>query len=407
MINLYWNKKKIDFESVNWSGSDQQSSRELTFTLPCNPYDKTLDQSDIKLGDVISLYNGSDRLFLGTVTNREKTAEIGSATFTAKDFMHHLLRSNGSYKFKNMTPEKIAKKVCSDVNIPVGDLAKSGASIPKMFFDSACLYDIIIKAYRSAKAITGKNYMPTMTGKKVNVVVKGESSGVKLTQGANVTGATYSDTTDNIVNTIKIQDDSLSNLGTVKNDKSIEKYGVYQDMYTKEDGVNAKTKAKEMLVGVTKEASIEALGDVRAIAGRSIEINDKATSLVGTFYIASDTHTFENGTHMMSLELSYQNIMEDGAETWQEKNDGKAEITNDATCYYLENATVYHSTKSCSALKGKNPIVSKVINIKAIKITRGENKGKRKYKPCSKCWDTTGVESETTATVGRVTHEQL
>lgn len=407
MIKLYWKKKSIDFESVVWSGSDQQSSREITFTLPSNPYDKNFTQLNIKLGDVVSLYDGSDRLFLGTVTNREKTAEIGSATYTAKDFMHHLLRSNGSYKFKNTSPEKIAQKVCKDVDIPVGDLAKSGASIPKMFFDSACLYDIIIKAYRQAKAVTGKLYMLTMTGNKVNVIQKGLSSGVKLTQGVNVTGATYSDTTDNIVNTIKIQDESLSNLGTVKSDKSIEKYGVYQDVYTKEEGVSAKSKAKEMFVGVTKEASIEALGDVRAIAGKSIEISDKATSLVGTFYITSDTHTFENGTHMMSLELSYQNIMEDGADTWEERNDEKAEIQNDAPCYYLESSTIYHSTKSCHAIEGKNPITSKVITMKGIKITVGKNKGKRKYKPCSICWNTMGYTENETQGKETVTHEWI
>lgn len=388
MIKLFWKKEKIDFESVTWSGTDQQSSRELTFTLPCNPYDKTLNQSQIKLGDLIKLYDGSDRLFVGTVTNREKTAEIGSISFTAKDFMHHLLRSNGAYKFKNMTPEKIAKKVCGDVKIPVGSLAKSNAIIPKMFFEDACLYDIILRAYRQAKSATGKKYMLAMDGKKVTVVEKGKSSGVKLTQGVNITGATYTDTTDNIVNTVKIYNNNLKNLGSVKAEKSIEKYGIYQSTYTKEDGINAKAKAKEMFVGVTKEASIEALGDVRAISGRSIEINDKATSLVGTFYITSDSHTFENGTHMMSLELSYHNIMEDGADSQQDKKGNKPEVKNSSKCYYLESSSVYHASKSCVSLESKSPKSSTVSELKKIKITKGKNKGKRKYKPCAKCWNT-------------------
>jgi hypothetical protein len=390
MIKLYWNKKKIDFESVTWSGTDQQSSRELAFSVPYHPYDKTLNQNNIKLGDLISLYDDSKLLFIGTVTSREKTAEIGTATFTAKDFMHHLLRSNGSYKFKDTTPEKATKKVCGDAKIPVGKLAKSGAKISKAFFEDSCLYDIVVRVYRSAKAVTGKKYMPIMDGKKVSVIEKGLDSGVKLTQGVNVTNATYTDTTDNIVNTVKIYDDKLKNKGSVKSQKSIDKYGVYQSTYTKEEGVNAKSKAKEMLVGVIKEASIEALGDVRAIAGRSIKINDKATSLDGTFYITSDSHTFENGTHTMSLELSYSNTMEEGAETQQDNEESKPEIKNSAKCYYLDNSSVYHSSKSCSALKGKSPKTSKVATIKKIKTTKGKNKGKRKYKPCSKCWNTLG-----------------
>lgn len=390
MIKLYWNKSKIDFESVTWSGTDQQSSRELTFTVPCNPYDKMLNQSKIKLGDLISLYDDSKRLFVGTVTGREKTTEIGIATFYAKDFMHHLLRSNGSYKFKNMTPEKIAKKVCEDVKIPIGKLAKSGATIPKAFFEDSCLYDIIIRAYRDAKAVTGKKYMLVMDGKKVSVIEKGNDSGVKLTQGVNVITATYTDTTDNIVNTIRIYDDNLKILGLVKAQNSVDKYGVYQNTYTKEKGVNAKLKAKEMIVGVTKEASIEALGNVNAIAGKSIKIDDKATSLVGTYYITGDAHTFKNGTHIMSLDLSYNNIMEDGAEMQQDGGKDKAEIKNDAKCYYMESSTVYHSSKSCSAIKGKAANASKVGTVKMIKITRGKNAGKRKFKPCSKCWNTLG-----------------
>ena len=41
-----------------------------------------------------------------------------------------------------------------------------------MFFEDACIYDIIISAYRKAKALTGKKYMPVMVGNKVSVIEK-------------------------------------------------------------------------------------------------------------------------------------------------------------------------------------------------------------------------------------------
>lgn len=386
MIKLRWKTKWIEYESITWSGTHNQCSRSVEFTIPCNPYDRDFENQAIKLGDLIYLYDGSTQLFVGTVTSREKTAEVGSASYVAMDFMHHLLRSNGTYKFKKTTPEKIAKKVCKDLQIPTGSLAKTKCNIQKMFFEDQCIYDIIVRAYRKAKAKTGKKYMPVMDGKKVTVIQKGLKSGVTLTQGVDITEATYSDTTDNMVNLVKIYNDSLKKLGQVQAKKTVSTYGVYQQTYTKESGVNAKDEAKAMMVGVTKEASISAIGQIKAISGYSIEINDKATGLTGTFYITSDSHTFSDGVHTMSLELSWKNEMEEGAESVED--DGKKELENSAKCYYLESSSIYHSSKSCSACKGKNTKTSTVGKMKKIKITKGKNKGKRKYKACSKCWQT-------------------
>ena len=386
MIKLKWKDNWITFGNIQWSGSAEQSSRELSFTIPINPYKKDLKGYQIKLGDIVSMYDDNTLLFLGVVTNREKAAEIGEGSYTAKDFCHYLLRSNGTYMFKNYSPEKIVKKVCKDVKIPVGTLAKTGIRLPKLYFDDACLYDIIIKAYRKAKATTGKKYMITMQGKKVSVIEKGKDSGVELVQGKTITGATYSDTTDDMVNLVKIYNDKKKHLGTVKNVKNVDAYGVYAQSYTKESGVNAKSQAKAMFVGITQEASVEAIGDIRAISGKSISIKDDATGLSGKFYITNDTHTFESGTHTMSLELSWNNVMEEGAESTGDSS--KKDLSNNAKCYYIDSSKVYHSMKSCSACKGKNTKSSTVGKIKKIKIATGKNKGKRKYKPCSKCWNT-------------------
>ena len=385
MIKLRWKDKWIDFESVEWSGTENQCSRQVTFSIPSNPYDKSFEKLDIKLGDLIYLYDGTKQLFIGTVTTREKSAAVGTASYTAMDFMHHLLRSNGTYKFTKTTPEKISKKVCSDVKVGTTKLATTKCNIAKMFFEDACIYDIIISAYRKAKAVTGKKYMPVMVGNKVSVIEKGLSSGVKLTQGVSITDATYTDTTDNMVDRVVIYNDTKKKLGQVENKKNISSYGVYQQTYTKEDGVDAKKQANAMLVGITKEANIESTGDIKAISGYSIQIDDKATGLSGKFYIKSDTHTFADGVHTMSLELSYENVMESGADYEGTK---KKVLANNEKCYYLASSSVYHASTSCSACKGKKPKKTTVANIKKIKITSGKNKGKRKFKPCSKCWMT-------------------
>lgn len=386
MINLGWKEKWIDYESISWSGTENQCSREISISLPYNPYDTNVEQINISLGDIVFVYDDDKCLFIGVVTSRDKSNEVGTVAYVAKDFMHYLLKSDGTYKFTNTTPEKITKKVCSDIQVPVGSLAKTKTNIKKMLFEEKGVYDIIVAAYRKAKAKTGKKYMPVMQGKKVAVIEKGLSSGVCLTQGVDITNAIYRDTTDNMVNLVKIYNDSLKKLGQVQSKKNVEQYGIYQKTYTKEKGVNAKTEAKAMMVGITQEASIDAIGDVRAVSGTSIDINDPATGLTGTFFITSDTHVFSNGVHTMKLGLSWDNEMEAGAETVEEN--GKKELANSAKCYYLESSSVYHSSTACSSCKGKNTKKTTVGKIKKIKITSGKNKGKRKYKACSKCWMT-------------------
>lgn len=387
MIKLLWNKKQLNFARLEWTGTDTQASRQLVFTIPVNPYDKDFKNAGIKLADLIHLYDGKALLFVGVVTSREKTASIGTASYTAKDFMHYLLRSRTSKKFKNISPEKITQKVCREIGIPCGNLEKTGTNIPKLIFDDQCIYDIIVKAYRKVSATTKKKYMPVMDGKKLTVVIKGQDSKVTLDQEKDITDARYSDTTDNMVNLVRIYNESKKQIGKVEKGSYTKKYGVYQEAYTKEKGVDAKKEAQSMMVGITKEASVEALGDLRAVSGKSIVIYDKATGLSGKFYITSDTHIFENGNHTMQLGLSWRNVMESGADTEGDSVGSKKKTHSmGAVAYYLENASAYHSTVECAALDGKSPRKSVVSEILKITINRGKNKGKPKYKKCEKCW---------------------
>lgn len=387
MIKLIWQKKKLNFEKVEWSGTDTQASRQIVFTLPANPYDSDFKNAKIKLGDVVKLYDGKQRLFVGVVTSREKSAQIGTMSYTARDFMHYLLRSTISKVFRSTTPERITRQLCGQIGIKCGALEQTGVNINKLMFDDKSIYDIIVRAYRAAVATTGKRYMLVMDGQKLSVIAKGADSGVTLSQSKDITAATYSDTTDNMVNLVRIYNDSKKQIGVVENKKQTEKYGIYQSSYKKEKGVNAKKEAKSMLTGIDRQASIEAIGNLAAVSGKGLVIYDKATGLSGKFYIAADTHVFEKGVHTMSLGLAWKNTQESGADTesGNSKQTTKKHSTS-AVAYYLDNGVAYHSSTKCSALEGKNPKKTTVTAISKIVSTRGSNKGKPKYKKCSKCW---------------------
>lgn len=433
-MEIIWGKKSLPYVSLTWSGTDQQASREISFTLPWNPYDSSLTKYNIKKGDVVELREGSSVLFVGTITTREKTDEIGTSSYTAKDFLHHLLRSNGTYIFKGKTPEQITKKVASDAGVSTGSLFKTGVVIPKLIFESQCFYDIIIKAYRKVKSYTGKNYMPIMNGTKLTIIEKGNNCGAKLTQGVNITSAKFTDTVDNMVDIVRIYNDKHKEVGTAKNDDNLKKYGVYQESYQKEKGTSATKAAKAMLYGVTREASVDALGDLRAISGYAITIEDPATGLDGKFYITSDTHTFENNVHTMSLDLAWKDGMEAGAETYKKPKETKVQtgsvsvggggsytaytgqlaeaytqqakeqtqnyvasyIVGKTTGYagsYSQEHTYYHSSTACRILKneikknGNNAIKSGYVkDVKKMKRQVAPGKYEKAHKQCPICW---------------------
>ena len=66
-----------------------------------------------------------------------------------------------------------------------------------------------------------------------------------------------------------------------------------------------------MFTGIEKKISLDGInGNLKCIAGNAVEVQDKATGLKGIFWIDADTHTWENGIHIMSLDLNFKNIMD-------------------------------------------------------------------------------------------------
>lgn len=313
-----WEKQNTIYDitpfvsTITWSGSVSQASRQLEVSVLYSPLDSNLKNIDIELGDRISLYTDDKILLIDAmVYTRERNSGQGTVSYSCYDDLNRLLKSNGTYPFKNTTPEKITTIVCNDLNISVGTIATTKVPISKMLVDSENYYNIIMKAYTKAYHSNGKKYMPLMIGRKLNVLEKGEIvEGFYLQDDYNITSSNYSESLDSMVNKVKVYDDKGQQIGEAKNEEWINLYGIFQDIYTKEDGVNELAKAKSMIKGISQEASIEALGNVQCISGYGVKIRDSITGLWGKFWIDTDTHTWQNGVYMMSLDLTFKNLMD-------------------------------------------------------------------------------------------------
>lgn len=300
--------------SITWSGSVSQAARTVEIAVINAPNDKNIENLKLNIGagDTIKLYENGELLFFGEIQGGKRTSETGTITYVCYDLLNHMLRSTSSYNFTNTTAEGITKAVCADLKIATGSIAETRINIKKMIINSDAFYDIIMKAYTKAARQTGKKYICRMRGSKLSVEIKGEK--VKdfiLAEECNITNAEYEETIENMVNVVKIYDENGTQIGEVRKEKWVEKYGIYQQTYEKESGINSQTAAQNMLNGIEKRTRLDAVsGDIRCIAGNGVEVYDRATGLKGLFWIDSDTHTWENGIHMMNLELNFKNIMD-------------------------------------------------------------------------------------------------
>lgn len=301
--------------TVTWSGSVAQAARQASIAVLNAPNDPNIRKLKLNPapGDIIALFEDGKNIFYGEIQTAEKKAEIGTVTYNATDLLGHMLRIMHKGKYRKKTAERITRIVCKRYGIQTGTIVKTKKELNKIIIDGNSLYDTVMIAYTKAAKSTGKKYMCYMKGKKFCTKIKGTVvSGYTLNENKNIVSSSYEETIENMINQVAICNEKGKQVGTVKHSGNLRRYGVYQEIYTKEKGVNAKKAAKEMLSGIEKKVNAEVIdGNIQCTAGAGVKVYDKATGLHGLFWIESDTHTWEGGRHTMSLELSFKNIMDE------------------------------------------------------------------------------------------------
>lgn len=313
MVILHGAQDITEFiSSMSWGGSRQEVARKLELKVINAPLDPNIVPPQLELASPITLFddNGAE-LFRGFVTDREASSVTGTVTYVVYDLLYYTLKSNATYNFSGKTAEEITTMVCNDMGIPVGNLAPTGIS-QKLIVQNVSIYDIIMQAYTQAHEQNGKLYRVTASYGKLNVVEMGNLvCSVTFTEDSNLITSKYTETLANMVNKVNIYDGEGSPTGVVQNSADVNQYGIFQQVYTKEEGKDANTTAQSMLHGVDKTFEFECLNVNDAITGSGMIINDSTTKLSGVVWIDADSHTWTNGVATMKLTVTLQQIMDE------------------------------------------------------------------------------------------------
>lgn len=310
---------------VEWAGAALSAGRSVSIDYVNAPFDKTVFVPAIELGDVLALSDDKgEEVFYGQVFATERSSQIGTITYTAYDIMRHLVESTGQYKFKNVTPEAIAQQVCADMQIPVRFLYPTGINIASMLCDQMTIYDIIMAGYTKASKISGEKYF-AMIYKRGFAVYSAvwAVEGFTLSDESNIYESDVTESMMAVRNRVKIYDDKGAQIGEINDAESAKAYGIFQEVYKQEDGVDPQTAAQKLIkVKPDQTIKISAIGDINCLSNYNVELKDKATGLSGKYWIKSDKHIWENGSHTMELELSFDKLMDTKEST---KEDTKKE----------------------------------------------------------------------------------
>ena len=306
------NGEKLDITNllidVTWSGDYKSCARKLEFSLISSSVDKNIPKVDIPLMSMISLYEDDKELFRGFVYEREKSSD-NSISFLCYDYCAKLNDIKVSYNIKNETASSIYNKFLTEYGLNKGDIAQANTKIKKVFLGTTA-YDMVMTAYTEEAKKTGKKYMIYSIGDKF---CSSEKGNVKLNlsfeEGKNILSSNFKESVSNMVNKVLIVDDNGNKVSEVKNDEWLKTYGLFQEVYKKEENKDSNSEAKAMLNGINQSCSLSGFGDTTCITGCGVQVKDTHTGLVGLFYIDSDTHTWEGGNYTIDLELNFKNIM--------------------------------------------------------------------------------------------------
>jgi hypothetical protein len=323
-------------QTITWSGDYQQCSRTLEFSIVSSYTDKNIPDVICELGNAISFMQNNRLLFSGYIFERQKGTDSSVINITCYDNGFYLKRNEGTYKFMNLAPEAITKKVCEDFNIAIGSVVTTGVKITRNFI-GVSLYKIIQTAYTLASEKTGKQYMIRFSGSKLTVIEKNTNDETLIIEGgSNLMSASCTESISNMINQVAIynKDDKL--IGTQKDVNAIKLYGLMQNYIKQADGEDVTNKAKKIITdnGVTQKITVNNLGNVANITGGTVVVKEPYSGAYGLFYIDGDIHTWKLGQYYNKLILNFKNIM-DGQEAGSlpNKNGSKTEDKSETWDY--------------------------------------------------------------------------
>lgn len=304
MIKVYNNGEeqviKTVLDDISWSGAKDNATRSLSFSFLYNPLVEDIPRYKIAVGDKVEYIEDNKVLFVGYVEDLPYTTSEDTINVTCQDLMARLYRSKFIGRMTGTLTE-LCNKICGMFGINNGVKSNSVHVHNIVSTGDLTYFDVLTTALSSVdnKAIL---YLDGNTLKisEKEVIATFET-------GKNIRYSTYNQSMGEMVNKVIIINNEGYILNSVQNSADIERYGLFQEIYTYNDDVkNNIDEAKKLLKSVTNEAFISCNNDFKCISGRYVEIKEPVNNIIGRFQIIEDNHTIGTADKYMELKLLHE-----------------------------------------------------------------------------------------------------
>lgn len=310
MIMVYCNHYDISklVTEVTWSGSKDDVARKLEVEIVSDD-NYYFPDFTVEMHDLIQFFLDGFEVFRGYVMDVDRSLTSKTITYTCYDAGIFLTKSKGKYKFYGETPDNVTRTVCKDFDIPV-KATLPGVSYQRIH-DNDSIYDIIMTGYTLTSQSDGKQYYLGFERGALSVLEKGKAvCKYLLSSEREISDASFQASSLNAVNRVKAYNSDGTEAGVFQLDSDYDFPGVLQAVYKQSNGEEIEPAAKALLKDIELTASIDAIGVLDCITGRGVVVSEPVTGLDGLFYIDSDTHKFAGGLHTMSLDIAFENVMD-------------------------------------------------------------------------------------------------
>lgn len=299
-------------QEATWSGATTQCARTLDISVAYSTVDRMLPVVPVTLGNRIELRVDGTKKFTGHVFSIKRDSSGNVIGYGCVDRGIYLKRNFASYNFTGATPEGIARKVCADFGIPIASLASTGFTFGRSFAGIS-LYQILMTGYTLAAQKNGKAYALRFEGDDLTVFVKELTARTPvLTPGSNTQTVAVTESVEDMINQVVIEDANGNKLSVQKNTDAIKAYGLMQTVIRQATGKDSSAEAASLLAenGVKQTLVVTNLGDTAMLSDSCVIVRDPATGTDGLFWIEADTHTWRNGLYQNKLTLNFRKIMD-------------------------------------------------------------------------------------------------
>lgn len=294
--------------NINLSTSVDTLGATLDFTVARNFKDQNYTLTEtIKTGDIIKFDNGNN-LFTGVIVDID-TSKF-SKGIKCFDFYFYLNKNKIIKQFNELNASACIENLLKTVGAKIGTIEKIATKIDKIYKNNT-VAEVIKDILEQVNSETGKKYILEIEGttfslvphKKIKVTIENNLFGVPSLHES------ISELKNSVLVVSNDQDDE-SIYASVKDNNSIKKYGMLQEVIEvdpdKDDIAKVRNIAKTKLEELNKvltTISIDVWGNDTLKAGRTLYVDIKEFSIKKEFLIKSCNHTFLKGNHICSLEL--------------------------------------------------------------------------------------------------------